>query len=294
MSGETILTVGYGQSENTKSPLFEYGIVFYILSLFYSSGTRIQVFISLLSLMFFSFKAVLFGGRIEAIQCIIAFMYFRTDFFRTWSLKKLYLLIFSAFIVMIVIGRIRANPMLILDIMNDPLVIFNFSPVSTSGIVSSNYGDVQHASARMVGLVDIGVWDLEFRIKSFLSYLFNLFLFGTELKNNANLAAMDQSVYGAGGGGLISAQFYVWLGWLGPIVAGSFLGVMIKKGLRAGCNIKFTIYGFCLLITFPRWYAYGPLFLVKFCLIALLFYMFFQLIASFLTSKKVSFNLTDR
>ncbi|WP_350551504.1 hypothetical protein [Pseudoalteromonas sp. 120-MNA-CIBAN-0494] len=272
MSGDTVLTAGYGASERDKSPLFEYAMIFLILALFFSNDSKVHKVIATLMVIFFSLKTVLYGGRIEVIQIVLAFMYFKTNFFRSWSLKKLYVSIILAFMLLLIVGRIRTNPLLIFGLIENPMVLFDFSPISKTGTVSSNYGDVQQSSARMLGLVDTGFWGLEFRIKSSISYLFNLFLYGNELKHASNIALIDQDKFGTGGGGLIGSQFYVWLSWLGPILSGIFIGGIIRKGLKPNSKKVFFIYAFTLLITFPRWYAYGPLALVKFALITAILY----------------------
>jgi len=275
MSGDTILTSGYGASERSKTSLFEYSIVFFLLALFFSNDYKSTKLLLWAMVIYFSLKCLLYGGRIEVIQIVLAFLYAQTNFFRTWSLKKLYSCLFIAVIFLIIIARIRINPLLIFTLFEAPMVLFNFSPISKTGIVSSNYGDVLQASARMIGLVDTGIWNLEFRIRSFISYVFNIFFFGTEFKDEANLALRDQQTYGVGGGGLIAAQFYVWLDWLGPILSGVFVGGIIRKGLRLNAHKTLFIYVFTLLVTFPRWYAYGPLALVKIAVITTVFYILF-------------------
>ncbi|EGR0524531.1 hypothetical protein FG062_12315 [Vibrio cholerae] len=276
MSGDTILTAGYGVSEREKSPLFEYSLVFLIVSLLFSGGGRKEVAVCYIATSYFIIKSLLYGGRIEVIQAVLALAYFQTRFFNHWSLKKLYISLFLGFLVILVAGRIRTNPMILIDIFSNPLVLFDFSHESKHRVVSSNYGDVLQASARMIGLVDSGVWDVSFRVKSFFSYLFNIFLFGTEMKEYSNISLLDQNRYGAGGGGLISAQYYVWLGWIGPVVAGSFLGFCIKIGSCVKANNYAFVYMFALLVTFPRWYAYSPISFTKFSLTVLLVYFMFK------------------
>ena len=242
------------------------------------------------ALTYFSIKSILYGGRIEVIQIVLVLLYVQTNFFSRWSMKKLYLSLLLAFMVFFIIGRLRINPSLMLEVFSAPSALFSFPTVSGTDVVHSNFGDVQHASARMVGLVDTSFWDVEFRFKSWISYVFNIFLTGTQFKELSNLALIDQKVYGAGGGGFISAQFYVWLGWLGPIVSGSFLGWVFSNGLKINAKRSFSIYAFALLITFPRWYAYSPMSLVKICIITALFYILFVSIFRLITNIKKPYN----
>lgn len=92
-----------------------------------------------------------------------------------------------------------------------------------------------------------------------------------------NLASYKQDIYQSGGGGLIAVYFYTWLSYIGPIVSGIFIGFSISTVFK-NSSIAIKIYGLLILVTFPRWYAYNPIFLVKFCIYGVLLYLFFRLI----------------
>ncbi len=283
IKGETVLNSAYGSNDSEKTALYEYGIIFFIIANIYSSKSFLQKFIILFGLIWFSVKSVLYGGRVEVLQIGLAFLYMSYNFAHDIERKKLIIYGLVGLLLMTVIGTIRGNPELIFSLMNGSFSIeMIFSP-PRNGIVSSNFGDVMQASSRMIGLSDTGIWDLSFRISSFISFLFNIFLYGMEFKNASNLALADQAVYGAGGGGLISSYFYVWLGWIGPVLSGFWLVLTFYFGLyKNKNNIFLYIYAFALLVTFPRWLAYSPIVLVKFGVFSMIFLMFMYCIDKFI------------
>ena len=273
LSGDTILVSGYGNNDVVKSPIFEYSLVFLVLSLSYSEINKKTTMLFGVAITFFCLKSLLYGGRIEVLQCLFIYTYFVTNFFRKWSLKKLYVCISIGFIFMTIIGSLRSDPEKIKNLIYSPISVFEPNEIRHGDTISSNYGDILQASSRMIGLKDDEVWDFQFRTVSFLSYMFNIFLYGTEYKDYSNLALKSQSEFGTGGGGYISAYFYVWLGWLGVVLSSFIISVILKDSITKSSNSEFMkMYGFMILVTFPRWFGYSPISLVKFCLIAALLY----------------------
>ncbi|MFA0543935.1 hypothetical protein, partial [Vibrio sp. 10N.222.52.B7] len=272
LSGDTVFTNNFGAREVNKSPLFEYSLAILLISIIHTDKSRIQMIVLYACVSYYCLKSTIYGGRVEVIQVVLLFSYFFTNFFIKWSLKKLYISIFLSMAIILIIGKIRHDPTLIINLISDPLSVFLQAPSEEKNIVSTNYGDVLQSSARMIGLSETGYWSFEFRLKSFLSYLFNMFLYGTEAKSYSNLALLDQENYGAGGGGLISAYFYVWLGWLGPVISGLIIGYVLKFASYSRNKKYISVYAFCVLFTFPRWYAYTPIGFTKLCLITTLLY----------------------
>ncbi|ODY28184.1 hypothetical protein BBM21_16045 [Vibrio parahaemolyticus] len=271
LSGDTVFTTKYGAGEINKSPLFEYSLAVLFVSIIHCNRSKLQMVLLYTCVLYYCLKSTIYGGRVEVIQIVLLFSYFFTNFFKKWSLKRLYISIFLSMALILIVGKIRHDPTLIINLVNDPLSIFFQKPLEGRSIVSTNYGDVLQSSARMIGLSETGHWSLGFRLESFLSYLFNIFLYGTEAKSYSNLALLDQKTFGAGGGGLISAYFYVWLGWFGPIIAGTIIGYVIRYASHSRNNY-IIVYAFCILFTFPRWYAYTPIGFTKLCLITTMLY----------------------
>ena len=76
----------------------------------------------------------------------------------------------------------------------------------------------------------------------------------------------SQTNYPCGGGGLISAFFYVFLGHIGVI----FIGYVIAKILSIGVRSKNTFKNLFFILaytTMPRWFAYYPITLFKLALL---------------------------
>lgn len=261
--------------EVNKNPMYEYTVIFIFLAYVFSGNKKVMLITVNFFVAYYSIKGFIFGGRIESIQSILILFYFNFNFAKDLSKKKYYLgVVFFSFILY-VIGRVRHNWNLIYEVILEPSIIF--AAQKNAGVVSNNFGDVIVSSARMIGLVDSGYWDFLFRIESFLSYFFNVFLFGSEFKGYANLAGKDQSIYGAGGGGLISSYFYVWGSFLLVVVASFIIGKLISNFFTSN-NKCMQIYGFLTLVTFPRWYAYSPINLVKLIIIAIIIYYIFRIL----------------
>ncbi|MEZ9064527.1 MULTISPECIES: hypothetical protein [unclassified Vibrio] len=289
ISGDTVISSGYGSNDSNKSALFEYAIIFFVISQIYTSSSFVQKTVTLICLIYFCLKSVLYGGRIEALQAGLAFLYMAYDFGRDIDKKKLISMGLLALVLMTFVGVIRSNPELISRALRGDFSMEMLFSVPKTGIVSSQFGDVMQASSRMVGLADSGFWTSELRIMSFLSFIFNIFLYGSSFQETSNLALLDQTSFGAGGGGLISAYFYVWLGWLGPFFAGIWLVVSLYLGLyRNKVNMFLAIYAISLIITFPRWLAYSPVVFVKYGVFAILcmlaFYIYNRVIREFLST----------
>ena len=261
--------------EITKNPMYEYTLIFILMAYIFSGKKYYLFMIVNIFVIYYSFKGLFFGGRIESIQAILMFFYFNFNLAKNIKKKYYYLSILIFSFLLYVVGRIRHDWSLINDLISSPISFF--SSHNYTGIVSNNFGDVIVSSSRMLGLVNSGIWDLTFRIESFFSYIFNLFLFGMDFKNYANLAAKDQNIYGAGGGGLISTYFYVWGSVFFTIAISIFIGKIISKFFTSD-NKYILLYGFLVLITFPRWYAYNPINLVKMIVIAVMIYSILILI----------------
>jgi hypothetical protein len=127
--------------------------------------------------------------------------------------------------------------------------------------LASNQGDVIQSSGRILGLIQNNILSFSDRLLSFFSYILSPIIPSKLLPEYSNLASYKQDLYRSGGGGLIGVYFYTWLGLVGPIISGIFIGYFIKSFYSKN-SIYYKLYGLCILITFPRWYAYNPIFLV--------------------------------
>ncbi|WP_318435581.1 hypothetical protein [Photobacterium leiognathi] len=277
LSGSTILYSSYGSGEINKSPMFEYSIIFFLIAMMMSNQEKKKKLIILLFLLFFSIKSFLYGGRIEVIQIALVYAYVERNLLLKENVFKIFIVLGMSFLIFKFVGELRTNPEMVRKIIS-----LDFSDdihyTNNNKILSTNASDVTQATTRMIGMVDDGEITLSYSIKSFFSYIFNLpLILNTELSSYQNLAAYKKNIYNSGGGGLIVGYFYVWMGIIGPIFIGLFIGC-ITRWLYQMNNIYLNIYSLFVMVSFPRWFAYGPVILVKFCLVGVIYVFIFNVI----------------
>lgn len=286
ISGNSLLDSGYGTGNSEKSPLHEYFIIFIFFPLIFKEvNNKFHELIVILIVFAYSFKTIIYGGRIEVLQAGLLYCYLTYNYLKDISKIKLYLLGFLMFFIMSILGAVRGN---FYQIISDPDMVeilkLIFISNNSSPYLLTTSGDVYYASMRMLGMINVGLLDFETRIVSFLSFLFNFLLSFSQLKGNANLAALNSDVYPVGGGGLIATYFYVWLSYFGVILSSAFIGYSIKK-FHENSGVFFRVYGLMLLVTFPRWWGYTPINLTKLCFAAVIIYVSYRILCYFLTKK---------
>ena len=132
------------------------------------------------------------------------------------------------------------------------------------------------SSSRIIGLIDNGYLDLGKRVVSFIYFCFSSITISSFLPDFVIFARYKQDIYQSGGGGLIGAYSYGWLGIFGPILFGLFIAYFINASfLKRNNYLK--VYGILLLITFPRWYAYNPMTISKFCIYGIILFAIFNI-----------------
>jgi hypothetical protein len=284
IQGQNMLVSGGYGAGATKTSMHEYFILVYFLILLVKPRGNIVYTIAVWGIyLVYCVKTLLFGGRVEIMEISILLLAYY------WLLPKkenrvlLILLILFAFYVSNIISHVRTNPVRFLK--GDYISYFNpfyETPRNNKSVkraLGNNQGDVLQSSGRMLALVEDGIMDNGTRIKSFFSMLGSIVLPTSALPVYTNLAAFHQvSPYRSGGGGLVSVYFYVWMGYLGPVLIGLFLGSFINKGFKPGVNFAFRIYAVILLIMYPRWFAYGPIIIFKFCFLTAMMYVVTQYI----------------
>jgi hypothetical protein len=291
ISGESLLTSGYGTGASEKSPLHEYFILFIFFPLIYKEpDSKWHGLIIFAIILVYSLKTIIYGGRVEVLQAGLLYFYLSYNYFKDISKIKLYIFGILMFSVMSLLGAIRGNVYQIISApdVSDIFELIFLSNDSNPYLLSTS-GDIYYASMRMLGMINLGVLDFETRVISFFSFVFNVFLSFSSLKDNANLASFNSDVYRVGGGGLISVYFYVWLGYLGVILSSSLIGYSIKR-FHNNSGVFYRVYGFMLLVTFPRWWGYTPLNLSKLCIIAVIFYFLYRIISVSMSKSIVGYH----
>lgn len=274
LSGQTILESQYGHQIREKSTLFEYFIIFYaLMTVFCNYKSKFQVILYHLILIFFIFKSLLFGGRIEVLQIVLLYTFIRFSFFKYTPKYKLIISVLSGFILFTGLGLLR---FMLVDGFSFELLLSILEKSSEIEIRSTNGGDVLQSSTRLIGLVQNGIISFENRIISFLGFIFNLFAPSSFWPSVVNLPSFYKDKIGSGGGGLIFAHFYVYFSMFGPLISGMFIGTVFSLIQDNNKIFALRFYSLLVFISFPRWFAYNPVILVKFCIIGVILYVFFS------------------
>jgi hypothetical protein len=229
-----------------------------------------QILSLILILLLYLSKTAAFGGRIEILQIVLLVTYVVTNFGARGK-KIIFASLVILYFVLSLIEIVRANPLSLFDQGE-----FNFGNLFFNnnwrdlGYVSNTYSDVLQSSMRIIGLLQDHYIDFEFRISSFLSVLVSPIVPTSMMPEFYNLSTAYQNIAQSGGGGLISAFGYIWLGFFGPIIIGFAIGFVINSFYSNNSPVL-NMYGLLLLVTFPRWFSYYPVPLIKLCLFGAIF-----------------------
>jgi hypothetical protein len=268
-SGDGILqSSGYGSVDSNTTNLggtaiFEYFIVLYPIAYIFSGDNRFRVTLLISLALIYTSKAILLGGRVETLQCLLMFFLLHFDNHRislfkllTWSIPVISFFILFAFV--------RSSPDLnIFEIVSVIKENYQFAGYTFFG----NQIDVFYSSTRLYGFVDFNILTTVDRIEIFLLNLLAVVVPYGYLPEKANLAAYLQDTYSAGGGGILPIFFYVYSSFFGVLFIGLILGTLIRKAIKMTyyTSSYWFVYIVLLFSTFPRWYAYSSNVLYKFC-----------------------------
>lgn len=268
ISGNNILNNGvYGSGSSKTTSMLEYSYIFIIMA-YISSGKKAwkNNLIIAYSTMF-SIKLLLYGNRIQVLQMmlLIFILYFENKI----SLKMLFNNIIIGFLSFEFIGRIRSNIGEIKTINLKSLILSG-----NSKRLINTQTDIFYSSAAIMGIVDEKFIDVSTRIKSLYNFILRIFLPSNLVSNEGVISSYVQSFAPTGGGGLVNAHFYFWLGDLGVILSAYLFLRVINNYIKIRKKeIKLiNIYGILILILTPRWFSYGPIHLFKMPLYLVLIY----------------------
>lgn len=270
-SGESLLSgYGYGQAEQTSSSLNEYVLILFLFAYIYSAGEKRKWNILYILSLIYMLKNLLYGGRIEVVM--LALMFYALHLQYIISFKKTVIFLIIGIWIMQIVGTVRGNPQLLIE--GDIVSVLNPFSKDDSGIVyqNSNEGDVYWASERMLLLMNDGELNTVDRIKSTAYFALSVITPISVLPKEANLSNYKIDKRTTGGGGLAPIYFYVFGGLIGVILLGIFLALQLNFFRKKFSMIKY-VYLILLITTLPRWFAYYPIHLIKFCLWGILGYM---------------------
>lgn len=290
LTGQTLLSgTAYADSELThKSTMHEYFILVFFFLILFSKKQNKNILITLLFI--YVIKTLLYGSRIEVVEILLLWFYLFYYFNDKIKKRAILLLLIAGIYFTNVMSNVRSNPIGFLS-GNDLITYFDPSNMFVNNtntlIISSNEGDVIQSSSRIIGLIDKGELNLFQRLSGFVIYLSTPIIPTSFLPDYSNLSSYKQDIYKSGGGGLISVYFYTWLGFLGPMLIGIIIALLVNN-FFLGKSIYYYVYGVTLFVTFPRWFSYNPIMLIKFCLYSI-FILF--LVKLFFKPKLITGNI---
>lgn len=258
---------GYALSSGTgsKNSLTEYAIIFLAASFIYSGNSKKKLILLYTVSILYCLKNLLQGGRIETVMVLFLILIF--DLVHRFSFYKLLIGATVSFTFLSIFSFFRNNPTNLLTLDGFETLFSYLIEKRSTNFISNNQGDVLYASERMILLINDEILDIYSRIKGFFYFIIGPFVPSKYLPAEANLSSFRTDLYSVGGGGLAPIHLYVYLSYLGLVI----LAVVVSRAIY-GFNYKnmnsfLYYYGLLVLVSTPRWYAYNPIFLIKFCLL---------------------------
>ncbi len=247
----------------------EYFYIFFVIAFFFTDRPFLRNSLLLL-VAYYCFMTITRGYRIQFVQMVIlVFVLFFDGKFKT-----IYMMIFAflGFIIAEIVNLLKMMGSLTLE---DTLALFE---KSDKGIIISNQTDVFYSSVVFLGLIQDGIFSLGLRIWSTIGFIWNWFVPSSFVWIEARVPMFASTFTSLGGGGLVSAYFFVWFGYLGPILIGFCLAFLFNSTYSSADKKKFKIITILVLSLYPRWFAYDPAnFLIRLSLYIYILYIGFLL-----------------
>lgn len=261
----------------------EYFYIFFVIAFFFTTKPILRNSLLIL-VIYYCFITITRGYRIQFVQMmILTFVLFFDGKFKTVYMMAL---AFLGFIASEIVGLLKMMGSVTFE---DMLALFE---KSETGIVISNQTDVFYSSVVFLGLIKDGILSFGVRIWSALGFVWNWFAPSSFVWKEARLPLFAHEYTTLGGGGLISAYFYVWFGYLGPILIGYALALFFNKVYSSNVKQNFKIILILVLSLYPRWFAYDPgNFLMRFSIYVFVIYMGFIIVHNQMKQLKSKFDV---
>lgn len=231
----------------SPNQLYEYSIIFIILSFYYSGNSKFWQGIFITVSLMFALQNFIYGGRITGLQIIIC----------------LFLCLYVNKISNIFVGVFVLIGMFIMFGIGIFRVSFSFSSDTLSTIISNitnNYFILDTAySSYYTSLTFVDLLnnvDISDRLYLFFKWVLSMFLGGSNVVDS-NLATYTRQYYFHYFGGILPFFAYFYLGYIGI----AFLILYIKFLFQIASlnnNNLFRIVSIYFVTTTFRWYLYSP------------------------------------
>ena len=271
-SGKNIFESGsYSETLSVRqhSSFFAYSVITISLAYVFSNTKRKRA-ITYFLVFYFCIKDLFMGGRVDCVELLFALFFIRLQY--TWSRKKLIIAVASGILLFSAWGILRTDT---------NVGFYNALTATISGIgkessiidyQTGNSAEVYYSSIRIIYLIDHDILTAEKRYQSFLYFVLSAAIPYSRLPSLANLSSYLQKTYWSGGGGLGPVFFYAFGSWVGVLFFSLFVGFCLKLFVKKKKSKYIHFYVILLLSTTPRWYAYYPIQIIKFCLVGTILY----------------------
>ena len=272
-TGEDIFEAGgYSNALQTKSSslLFAYSLIPISLSYIYAND-KTQKIIAYSLIGYFCVKDLLFGGRVDSLQLLLIIFVLRLQYI--WSKKTIIIAAAVGALFFLSWGILRSdiNLGLVGAISEQLSSLFGERNVDFQ---TGNSAEVYYSSVRIIYLIEHDFLTWGMRLQSLAYFCLSSVVPYSALPELANLSAYLQTTYWSGGGGLGPVFFYAFAGWIGVIVFALFIAWCVNLLTTKNSSKYVYFYAVLLLATTPRWYAYYPTQIIKFCVVGALLYFF--------------------
>ena len=254
-----------GEEDSSNFSLYEYNLILlYVIYKYADSRYKLLLFAFLCLL--YSYFTVISGGRIAIIMLGLLLLVIR--FQNTLRFRTIAIAAIMGIWLMNIYENVRSNPIALLE--GNIIEILTPLHQGSLEVQASNFGDVFWASERLIILSDIGELTWSDRLSSLFYFLISPFFSMDALPDTANLTFYKRDIYSSGGGSLAPVIFYIYLGVFGVYLFAKFIVRRLNNLVVINTSFRST-YSVFLVVTLPRWFAYYPLQLIKFCVIAAIF-----------------------
>ena len=281
---ETILNSTYS-IETASTIYFDYFIIFALINYGFSSS-KLQKSINFTLIIIMAFMPLLFGKRLASVQLLILFfiLYLEGNF----KNKFIYFFTITGYVLNSLFAFYRVHSV--------QGVISGLFGLNDNDILNNNQTGVWFASEIIYKLINDGIFDLEFRVKSILGTFLNSFLPTSLTPKEAlvNIYIMENGLAPLpGNGGLVGVSGYLWLGYVGTIIFAIILARTIYVGYRTQKQV-YVYPAILLLCTLPKWYTYNVRIIFKFAFVFGTFYIFSNLMTRLFSRPPSKFELEAR
>lgn len=249
----TNVTNSTGYTSNSN-PIYEYFIVIFTATWYYSGGKRFANFLLLVSAILYVFQSFFYGDRSAAFLMLI--LYFFLYFKNRISLSKILILAISAILLSNFIAEYRNA--------DDSNIIEILSGTFDRGLYSDTVSYAYYTSTTITAL---NHYDNNLP-SNFLEYLKG-FILGSGDNNYSNLAVYareySKDLFNRGGG-LFPSYFYAFFGYLGVVISAMVLCIILRYFYSRNGEI-IMLYQILIATFGIRWYLYNPINLYRVVLI---------------------------